>query len=125
MENSRRHIAVLVIDDSDTILKVVGEMLYDGEYQAFLARSMDAALNINLRDQVDVILVDIVMPEMDGIELARRAVAVDPAIRIMFITGFAAVALRNRQTSQSDAKVLSKPFHLRDLVDEIDKTLAA
>ena len=43
-------------------------MLYDGEYQAFLARSMDAALNINVRDQVDVILVDIVMPEMDGFE---------------------------------------------------------
>ena len=51
--------------------------------------------------------------------------AVDPAIRIMFITGFAAVALRNRKSSQSDAKVLSKPFHLRDLVDEIDKTLTA
>ena len=68
MENSRRHIAALAIDDSDTILKVVDEMLYDGEYQAFLARSMDAALNINVRDQVDVILVDIVMPEMDGLE---------------------------------------------------------
>jgi hypothetical protein len=43
----------------------------------------------------------------------------------MFITGFAAVALLNRKSSQSDAKVLSKPFQLRDLVDEIDKTLAA
>ena len=73
----------------------------------------------------ELLLADIVMPEMDAIELARQAVAVDPAIRIMFITGFAAVALRNRQSSQCDAKALSKPFHLRDLVDEIDKTLAA
>jgi len=43
----------------------------------------------------------------------------------MFITGFAAVALHNRNQTQSEAKVLSKPFHLRDLVDEIDRTLAA
>ena len=41
----------------------------------------------------ELLLTDIVMPEMDGIELARRASELDPDIKIMFITGFAAVAL--------------------------------
>src|SRR3981081_160312 len=41
----------------------------------------------------ELLLTDIVMPEMDGIELARRASEIDPDIKIMFITGFAAVAL--------------------------------
>ena len=41
----------------------------------------------------DLLLTDIVMPEMDGIELARRAAELDPSLKIMFITGFAAVAL--------------------------------
>ena len=41
----------------------------------------------------ELLLTDIVMPEMDGIELARRAAELDPEIKIMFITGFAAVAL--------------------------------
>ena len=41
----------------------------------------------------ELLLTDIVMPEMDGIELARRAAELDPDIKIMFITGFAAVAL--------------------------------
>ena len=72
----------------------------------------------------DLLLTDIVMPGVDGIELARRAAEIDPGLKIMFITGFAAVALRNRQTSRADAKVLSKPFHLRELVEEIDRTLA-
>src|SRR5688572_31434560 len=44
-------------------------------------------------DLYELLLTDIVMPEMDGIELARRAAELDPDIKIMFITGFAAVAL--------------------------------
>ena len=73
----------------------------------------------------DLLLTDIVMPEMDGIELARRAAELDPALKIMFITGFAAVALHPDSKAPKDAKVLSKPFHLRDLVAEVDRMIAA
>src|ERR1044072_1765768 len=68
---------------------------------------------------------DIVMPKMDGLALARRAAELDPDIKIMFITGFAAVALNADSTAPKDAKVLSKPFHLRDLVNEVQKMLTA
>ena len=73
----------------------------------------------------ELLLTDIVMPEMDGIELARRAAELDPDIKIMFITGFAAVALNADSTAPKHAKVLSKPVHLRDLVNEVQKMLAA
>ncbi len=73
----------------------------------------------------DLLLTDIVMPEMDGIELARRAAELDPALKIMFITGFAAVALNPDSKAPKDAKVLSKPFHLRDLVNEVNRLMAA
>ena len=73
----------------------------------------------------DLLLTDIVMPEMDGIELARRAAELDPALKIMFITGFAAVALNPDSKAPKDAKVLSKPFHLRDLVDQVNRMIAA
>jgi two-component system cell cycle response regulator CpdR len=65
------------------------------------------------------------MPEMDGIELARRAAELDPTLKIMFITGFAAVALNPETETPKDAKVLSKPFHLRDLVNEVERLMAA
>ena len=48
----------------------------------------------------ELLLTDIVMPEMDGIELARRASELDPDIKIMFITGFAAVALNSDSDSR-------------------------
>jgi two-component system cell cycle response regulator CpdR len=73
----------------------------------------------------ELLLTDIVMPEMDGIELARRASELDPDIKIMFITGFAAVALNADSQAPKHAKVLSKPVHLRDLVNEVQKMLAA
>ena len=65
------------------------------------------------------------MPEMDGIELARRASELDPDLKIMFITGFAAVALNADSAAPRNAKVLSKPVHLRELVHEVQKLLAA
>ena len=49
----------------------------------------------------------------------------DPDLKVMFITGFAAVALNPDSKAPKDAKVLSKPFHLRDLVEEVNKMLAA
>ena len=73
----------------------------------------------------ELLLTDIVMPEMDGIELARRASEIDPDIKIMFITGFAAVALHPAAETPKHAKVLSKPFHLRELVQEVDRMIAA
>ena len=69
-------------------------------------------------------MVDIVMPGADGIEVARVAAARQPGIRIMFITGFAAVALSAAQASPQ-AKVLAKPVHLRDLVGEVERMVAA
>lgn len=68
----------------------------------------------------DLLVTDIVMPEMDGIELAQKASALDPSIRVMFITGFAAVTLEGGRTAP-EAKRLSKPFHLKDLVMEVDR----
>lgn len=73
----------------------------------------------------DLLLTDIVMPGVDGIELARRAAEIDPGLKIMFITGFAAVALNAGSNAPKEAKVLSKPFHLRDLVDEVAKVVEA
>src|SRR5437868_13695208 len=89
-------------------------------YEASAVRAGTEAMPLLEREQFDLLLTDIVMPEMDGIELAQKASAIDPSIRVMFITGFAAVALQSGRTAP-EAKLLSKPFHLKDLVLEVDR----
>ena len=105
----------------------------DNDMRQFLTRALKAAgydvvafdnglsAYERIREEpFNLLLTDIVMPEMDGIELAQKATAVAPDMRVMFITGFAAVALKAGKAAPS-AKILSKPFHLRDLVAEVDR----
>ncbi len=72
----------------------------------------------------DLLIADIVMPGLDGIELSQQAVGINPNLKVLFITGFAAVAM-NAKREVADAQVLSKPFHLRELVANVDEILAA
>ena len=79
-----------------------------------------AAVPLLETEHFDLLLSDIVMPEMDGIELAQRCAEISPRTKVMFITGFAAVTLKASRDAPQ-AKVLSKPFHLKDLVLEVER----
>jgi two-component system, cell cycle response regulator CpdR len=116
---------ILLAEDDTDMRRFLVKALQNAGYQVI---SYDNGLSAyqRLREEpFELLLTDIVMPEMDGIELARRAAELDPDIKIMFITGFAAVALNPDSSAPKHAKVLSKPFHLRDLVNEVQKVLAA
>src|SRR6266446_5278921 len=116
---------IILAEDDGDMRRFLVKALQNAGYEVI---SFDNGLSAyqRLREEpFELLLTDIVMPEMDGIELARRAAELDPDIKIMFITGFAAVALNPDSSAPKHAKVLSKPFHLRDLVNEVQKVLAA
>jgi two-component system, cell cycle response regulator CpdR len=115
---------ILAEDDNDMRRFLVKALEKAGHQVTPFAEGASAFEEIK-QTTFDLLLTDIVMPEMDGIELARRAAELDPSLKIMFITGFAAVALHPDSKAPKDAKVLSKPFHLRDLVAEVDRMMAA
>ena len=116
---------ILLAEDDETMRNFLVRALKKAGYEVVPVGDGEAAHKCLLEEPFTLLLTDIVMPEMDGIELARRASDIDPELKIMFITGFAAVTLNSDETTPKDAKVLSKPFHLRDLVDEVDSLLAA
>jgi two-component system cell cycle response regulator CpdR len=117
--------AILLAEDDDSMRRFLKKALEKAGHSVVDAAQGDEALTELQLREFDLLLTDIVMPVMDGIELARQAAEIDPDMKIMFITGFAAVALNPANRAPQDAKVLSKPFHLKDLVQEIDRVIAA
>ena len=116
---------ILLAEDDNDMRRFLVKALENAGYEVIDYDNGMSAYRRLREEPFELLLTDIVMPEMDGIELARRAAELDPDIKIMFITGFAAVALNADSNAPKDAKVLSKPFHLRDLVNEVQKMLAA
>jgi two-component system cell cycle response regulator CpdR len=111
---------ILLAEDDDDMRRFLVKALERAGYQVSDFDNGASAYERLREEPFSLLLTDIVMPEMDGIELAQKAAEIAPDIRVMFITGFAAVALKaGRKTP--DAKVLSKPFHLRDLVAEVER----
>ena len=124
MQDKKMARILLAEDDEDLRRFLVNALEKAGHAVTSFGEGASAFEEIK-QETFDLLLTDIVMPEMDGIELACRAAELDPALKIMFITGFAAVALNPDSKAPKEAKVLSKPFHLRDLVNEVNRLMAA
>jgi len=116
---------IILAEDDNDMRRFLAKALANAGYEVVSYDNGKSAYERLREEPFTLLLTDIVMPEMDGIELARRATQLDPDLKVMFITGFAAVALNPDSQAPKEAKVLSKPFHLRDLVREVEKLLAA
>lgn len=113
-------IRILLAEDEEAMRAYLARALQNAGYDVVAVDRGTDALPLLENEHFDLLLSDIVMPEMDGIELAQRCSEISPQTKVMFITGFAAVSLRaSREAPQ--ARVLSKPFHLRDLVLEVQR----
>ncbi len=116
---------ILLAEDDESMRSFLAKALQKAGYEVAAFGNGAEAYDCLQSETFTMLLTDIVMPEMDGIELARRAAELDPNLRIMFITGFAAVALHPDAQAPKEARILSKPIHLKDLVREVDRLLAA
>jgi len=78
------------------------------------------AWRVSSKDFYDVLLVNVVMPGIDGFVLAQKALQENPGMQVIFLTGFAGVAMDTHATPAfAPAPVTSRPFHLRDIAGRI------
>ena len=115
---------ILLAEDDESLRGFLARALERAGYEVVACPDGETAVEA-LDQPFHVLLTDIVMPGMDGIEVARIAAARQPSLRIMFITGFAAVALSAGDRAPAGAKVLAKPVHLREIVAEVERMIAA
>lgn len=116
---------ILIAEDDSSMRNFLKMALIRAGHEVASCEDGIDALSALDEDTYDLLLADIVMPGMDGIELSQRATDKTPQLKVMFITGFAAVAMGNRNPAHKKTRVLSKPFHLKELVDQVDTLLAA
>ena len=110
---------ILVVDDDDSLRGFLAKAIANEGYDVTEATDGEIAWDILRNGAFDLLLTDIVMPNMDGVELSTKAIVHDPNIKIMFMTGFTGMA----STLDKKTSVVAKPFHLKDVVQKIKDTL--
>lgn len=116
---------LLLVDDEEAILSLARLALEQKGYQVLTAQSGPEALNLSEGhdDPIDLLLVDVVMPGMNGPEVAERLLASRPGLRVIFTSGYgdaAGVALSRRKTK---LVYLKKPFGPSELVQSVHEVL--
>jgi two-component system cell cycle response regulator CpdR len=114
-------ITVLFVDDDELVRAPVAEILRRAGFRVFVAASAPEAVRILVREHVDVLFTDVVMPDLNGIELALHAKQLQPDINVMFATGYFSRAADAAQLG----KVLFKPMRAQQIEDALHDVLHA
>ena len=112
----------LVIDDEEIIIKSLVKLLEKNGYVVFTAKNGQDALVITENEEFDLIIADIRMPGMNGVETIE-AIYNTKKIPVIFITGHANDEIRQRAKALSPLAYIYKPFDIPELVNKIKEAL--
>jgi two-component system cell cycle sensor histidine kinase/response regulator CckA len=112
---------VLLVEDENPVRKFGARALRNKGYKVIEAESGEAALEVirNAAEKIDLLITDVVMPRLDGPGLVREVREIRSDIKVIFISGYAEDAFRQRLDSDSDIDFLSKPFSLKQLATKV------
>ncbi len=116
---------IVLAEDDQAMRHYLTVALERAGHEVYACEDGEVALAALGTQSYDLLLTDIVMPGMDGITLARHTVQESPDTKIMFITGFAAIAMTQLGELQNKTAMYTKPFHLKDLVKQVQDFLDA
>ncbi|HET8727040.1 MAG TPA: response regulator [Alphaproteobacteria bacterium] len=121
---SMRGARVLIADDEEAVRAFVARALTHHGYEVETAEDGLAALEALARQRYDLLVTDIVMPGLDGIELALKVSKDYPETIILMMTGYAAEKQRAYGLESLIHQVISKPFSLTEICDTVKGALA-
>jgi two-component system cell cycle sensor histidine kinase/response regulator CckA len=111
---------VLIVDDEEPVRMFVDRVLRGAGYETALAGDAAAALRqASKPGSFDVVVTDLMMPEMSGDELARRMREVDPLVKVLYLTGFSDHLFNEKVTLWADEAFLDKPCSIKGLLEAV------
>ena len=114
---------ILIVDDIPTNLSVLMEFLQDTGYKILVATDGESAIEQAEYALPDIILLDVIMPGIDGFELLRRVHAVRPGLPIILITGYPETLQRLPTLGGTNPRLFTKPFQGPELLAAISESL--
>ena len=120
-----RYKTIMVVDDEALILEIVEAFIEQLGHKVLLASSGHEALKVAREhdSKVDLLLTDVIMPNMNGLELAEAMVADSPDVKIIFMSGCLQPAIEARNTPRFENGFVKKPFSSNTLITHIKKAL--
>jgi PAS domain S-box-containing protein len=123
----RGHETILLVEDEPAILQVASTILTRQSYDVLAARSPRAAMQLARENagRISLLLTDVVMPEMNGRDLARELLARDPQLKRLFMSGFTADVIADRGAIDEGVHFIQKPFSVHSLSAKVREVLDA
>lgn len=117
---------VLLVDDEDVVRASAKRILERLGYQVVVAQGGQAALDIYRakRDEIDLVILDLIMPEMGGEETFHKFKQIDPDVRILASSGHIEEATREQLVARGAAEFVQKPYTLKQLAEAVARMLA-
>ena len=116
---------ILVVEDEPVVLQLVVRMLRRNGYSVIAAATGTQALELAADRHFDMLLTDVVMPEMSGLELAERIGRLRPAATVLFMSGYSPELFGAKRTIAEGITLLQKPFTEQALLEGIRAAMAA
>jgi len=126
-EASRGAETILVVEDEPMILEMAEMMLEYLGYNVLSTGLPSEAIRIaeNHKGKIHLLLTDVVMPGMNGRDLAESLMAKDPDLKCMFMSGYTADVIAHHGVLDEGVNFIQKPFTMKDLADKVRATLDA
>ncbi|MFP4035694.1 MAG: ATP-binding protein, partial [Desulfovermiculus sp.] len=125
--NSRAHRTqtILVVDDEPAVLKMIHIMLEHLGYNVLSAEAPREAFRVakSFSGTIDLILTDVIMPEMNGGEMAKQLQSLYPHLPCLFMSGYSPRVITDEGMLGSDVHFIQKPFAMKDLAHKIGQVL--
>jgi len=124
-ELSRGHETVLLVEDEPALLDMGKIMLESLGYRVMAASTPDEAIRLveNHTEAIHLVLTDVIMPGMNGRELAKRLQALSPNIKCLFMSGYTANVIAEHGVREEGLHFIQKPFSMEELADKLRRGL--
>jgi CheY-like chemotaxis protein len=122
---SIENITILLIDDEEMVVKITEKMLRKIGYKVLKAISGYEGLEIfkAFRNQIDIVICDMIMPKMDGLELVHRIRAIDPCVKVLLSSGSLIDEDEKDVVNRGFDGLVKKPYMINDLSHKIESIL--